>query len=409
MEYIFITDLAIEKIRHLNNLSISLDRSERKHLILTGKNGAGKSTVLESINKFLTHIQNGNYQSYDSFKETLNFHQKQLDLATKSENTSQIASSTNNIRNVKNWFDQFGGIEINFNITPPEVFNASIDNKFLIAYFDAKRQTNARQPQGIQKINWQSIYSPNDRLNSEFIQFIVNMKADRSFARDEGDTDSVAKIDLWFENFIKQLRLIFQDDSLNLEFDRLNYTFNITQNSREPMKLNNLSDGFSAILSILTELILRVEITGSKNYNLSGIVIIDEIETHLHVELQKQILPFLISFFPNVQFIVSTHSPFVLSSIQNAIIWDLEKNILTSDLSSYSYEALIESYFKVDQYSETLKKHLLKYEKLLSKEILNDLDKEELNFLEKYLNSAPSIFNDELYVRLQQLKISKID
>lgn len=39
--------------------------------------------------------------------------------------------------------------------------------------------------------------------------------------------------------------------------------------------------------------------------------LVDEIETHLHVDLQKKVLPFLISFFPKIQFIVTTHSPFV--------------------------------------------------------------------------------------------------
>ena len=72
-------------------------------------------------------------------------------------------------------------------------------------------------------------------------------------------------------------------------------------------------------------LILRME----KNreglaYNKEGIVLIDEIETHLHIGLQKKILPFLIGFFPNIQFIVTTHSHFVINSIENAIIYDLK-------------------------------------------------------------------------------------
>ena len=58
------------------------------------------------------------------------------------------------------------------------------------------------------------------------------------------------------------------------------------------------------------------------------IVLIDEIETHLHLELQKLILPMLTELFPNIQFIVSTHSPFVINSIENATIFDLEKKTL---------------------------------------------------------------------------------
>lgn len=62
-------------------------------------------------------------------------------------------------------------------------------------------------------------------------------------------------------------------------------------------------------------------------YNAQGIVLIDELETHLHIELQKKILPFLTKFFPNIQFIVTTHSPYILNSISNAKAYDLEKHV----------------------------------------------------------------------------------
>ena len=62
-------------------------------------------------------------------------------------------------------------------------------------------------------------------------------------------------------------------------------------------------------------------------YNAQGIVLIDELETHLHIELQKKILPFLTEFFPNIQFIVTTHSPYILNSISNAKAYDLEEEL----------------------------------------------------------------------------------
>ncbi len=43
---------------------------------------------------------------------------------------------------------------------------------------------------------------------------------------------------------------------------------------------------------------------------IEGIVLIDEVDLHLHIKLQKDILPQLIKLFPKVQFIVSSHSPF---------------------------------------------------------------------------------------------------
>ena len=53
MEQTFLTGINIEKVRHLANISIPLDKEKRKHLILTGKNGSGKTSVLESMVKYV--------------------------------------------------------------------------------------------------------------------------------------------------------------------------------------------------------------------------------------------------------------------------------------------------------------------------------------------------------------------
>jgi predicted ATPase len=104
------------------------------------------------------------------------------------------------------------------------------------------------------------------------------------------------------------------------------------------------------------------------NYGQSAIVMIDEIETHLHVELQKQILPFLTQMFPNIQFIVATHSPFVITSLENAVVYDLEKRTTLEKPSFYSYETVVESFLDTDMYSEELKKYFERYKELCFKE-----------------------------------------
>ena len=52
----FITQIYIEKIRHLKNIKIDLSDKEQKHLILTGINGSGKTTLIETIKKYLEFI-----------------------------------------------------------------------------------------------------------------------------------------------------------------------------------------------------------------------------------------------------------------------------------------------------------------------------------------------------------------
>jgi len=89
-----------------------------------------------------------------------------------------------------------------------------------------------------------------------------------------------------------------------------NYKFNMEQ----------LSDGEKGFITLIGDIARRLAIANpeSKNPLLGeGIILIDEIELHLHPSWQIEIIPQLRSTFPNCQFIVTTHSPLVLSSIKD--------------------------------------------------------------------------------------------
>ncbi len=70
--------------------------------------------------------------------------------------------------------------------------------------------------------------------------------------------------------------------------------------------LYNMSSGELALLDIFAELVKR----GDGQPIAQGIVLVDEIDKNLHITMQKEVLPILLSMFPNVQFIVSSHAPF---------------------------------------------------------------------------------------------------
>lgn len=158
----------------------------------------------------------------------------------------------------------------------------------------------------------------------------------------------------------------------------------------------------------MSEIMMRMSIDSQISYDKSGIVLIDEIETHLHVKLQKHILPFLISYFPNIQFIVTTHSPFILTSVEDCVIYDLEKNFVTENLKDYSYSAIIESYFDSDEYSEILKKRIKIYEELIFKETLTEEEKNKIEDIEQEIKNMPSFLSPELDAKLQNLKLHKL-
>lgn len=80
----------------------------------------------------------------------------------------------------------------------------------------------------------------------------------------------------------------FQDKDLHLKFNYKDYSFRILTEGKE-FKFTEVSDGYAAILDIVVDLILKMQTKDSltRAYQKKGIVLIDEVETHLHLELQR--------------------------------------------------------------------------------------------------------------------------
>ena len=373
----FITEIKIEKVRHLENINIVLG-DKKKNLILTGKNGSGKTSVLEELDKYIFMVltTDASFGAVDTFWTSAEARKKKI------EEVVGIAILLNK-------YDLF-------EIARDSRMNNNQPYNFIYSFFSAKRVNKTDNPQGINKIDFSK--NKTDKLNQKFLQYIVNLKAERSFARDDNDMESVKKIDDWFYKFENMLKQIFGDNDLNIEFDRKNYNFTIHRKNREPFDFNGLSAGYSAIIDIVTELILKIENTKSKSFDCEGIVFIDEIENHLHVELQKNILPLLTSFFPNIQFIVTTHSPFVLSSIENSVVYDLETHIRTENLSEASYTGLIRKYFELpSEYSTVLENKFKEFKILAKKESMTEVEEDRLIELDVEFKNISPLFSPEIY------------
>jgi len=91
----------------------------------------------------------------------------------------------------------------------------------------------------------------------------------------------------------------------------------------EPLPLSKLAAGFRSIINIVFDIYLRFKKThpNEKYSDFFGIVLIDEIENHLHPILQRELPIALSKVFPNIQFIISTHSPIpLLGANKNSLI-----------------------------------------------------------------------------------------
>jgi len=404
----YITEININKLRHLENIDIKLSDNEPKHLLLTGKNGAGKTTTLSAIKDWLKCIQNDSIRSIRFWKQEIDRFSNQLDNEVDEEKRLNLKQEID--RNYS-YLDNHANSNLNLNFSGDEssLVNLYKNGKFILAYYGANRKTEVQVPVGVEKVNLKDVYSLEESPSNIFIKYLVDLKTQQSFARNENDMNVVENIDSWFNRLENAFRTILDDESIKLKFNYRNYNFSIMQEGREPYSLNELSDGYSSIINIISDLILRMDknrASEEKNYSfdIEGIVLIDELETHLHIELQKKILPFLIEFFPNIQFIVTTHSPFVLNSIEDAVVYDLEKNIRLENLSNFSYEGIVEGYFDVDNYSKELKEKISEYRGLVLKDSLSEDERARRAELRVEIKNASNDLAMELKAEFNEIE-----
>ena len=106
--------------------------------------------------------------------------------------------------------------------------------------------------------------------------------------------------------------------------------------------LDQLSDGEKNLIALVGDIARRLSIANHfsrKPLEGEGIILIDEIDLHLHPSWQRLIIPQLTKTFPNCQFIITTHSPQVLSHVQPEDIF-----LLKNDRLGFSYSKATESF-----------------------------------------------------------------
>lgn len=377
MKEYFISEIDIEKLYHLSDIKIKLDSNKRQHLLLTGKNGSGKTSLLLEIEKFLRAINDEKLsQVFDQYPTWINEAKKKV-LSASSDSEKYAADK--DLKQCLGFLKKYSdGVQINLN--QYEGLEMMYHNgKFITAYFPSERKAQFMRPNGVENITLENTYGIDESAGDILLKYMVHLKTQQAYARNEGDQTTTNQIQKWFDRFDSALQILLDEESIHIEYDYKKYNFKIRQNGREPFSFNELSDGYSSVIYIVSDLILRMD----KNwlledkiseYDYQGIVLIDELETHLHIELQKKIFPFLTKFFPRIQFIVTTHSPYILNSISNAKAYDLERQVELDNLSGFSSDDLAEGYFEADAYSDELKNSLNRYEELC---LRNDLTEDE--------------------------------
>jgi predicted ATPase len=317
----YITRIRIDQCRNVRDLDIDLSVPAEngagkhgprfRHVILTGPNGSGKSGVLEAVALFWREVV--------------------LGVRTPDAPRTRLAWAPAD--------------------DPQAAFHLG---QHVAVYLAARRQVAYEPVAGPRDIglSYRNL-AAHASVSQLFVQFLVNKRVEGLLAAGEGDPGTASRLQEWFERFEHSLRWLFEDDRLALEFDRRAFKFTLRTGDGYAFDLATLADGHAAVMAILAELFIRIETVqharGDFTFEPDGVVIVDEIETHLHLSLQEQILPLLTELFPTFQFIVATHSPAVIASITNAVVYDLRtrKQVLSDGFRGVRYGTLMTEHFGI--------------------------------------------------------------
>mgnify|MGYP006423702101 CR=1 FL=1 len=182
--------------------------------------------------------------------------------------------------------------------------------------------------------------------------------------------------------------------------------------SQQILPLHLLSDGYRNVLTIVADIAYRASLLNphlgeNAAKETSGMVLIDEIDLHLHPKWQEKVIADFSKTFPNIQFFATTHSPLIIQSLHNGKLIKLKaQSVNVSDDNEDTYE-----YIAADTYRDQSPEDIL--EEVMDKETPQKSKKyrEMLEISKQYyelLDQAKESKNDENQETLKDIK-EKLD
>lgn len=348
----YLKNIAIKNIGPISELSIELpfnSNSNPKPLILVGENGTGKtifqSQIIDSFYEIASElfddvgINNGLKKSYYKVSGGLNLKRNEV----KGFSALQFVDLENN---QIEYFDKIGNINLD------DIKNLIIDFSLLPKEKDGNEKLITRTDKGPRKEKlikeWMKevhIFQPAYRYEEPFwkndifretqrfedknrysgnldkeIEIISSTKANKSYIMDlvlDCINQRTAVDSAIWSNINLILRAIKKNDNISFGIGpRGGYRISIVEidSNGNVIKqllpsIDNLSLGESILLNLFINIIRHGDKPPRPTNEITGIVAIDEIDVHLHTDLQNTVLPQLIKIFPKIQFIITTHSP----------------------------------------------------------------------------------------------------
>lgn len=340
-----VSKIHLYNFRGISDLELNLNG---KSAVLFGINGVGKSTVLRGIDLLYANII---AKLLKSSKPLAELTEDDIQYGkTKSKVSAEFSFSTGDIIEYHRWIGSLG-----------EKRHSNIALKTIVDYFQ-KQYIN----ENYEDASGNLVVVEDDKNMPVFVNYGVNRlvidiplkslkqadfrklsafdkaiesKIDFSslfewfrWKEDLENQEKVIRQDIKYEN--RDLRAVRKamsamfDDFNNIRVERQTLTM-IVEKDGISLNLNQLSDGEKCTIALLGDLARRLAIANPILENPlegEGVVLIDEIELHMHTQWQRKVLGILNKTFPNIQFIITTHSPQVLGEVDsNYIIYTLKK------------------------------------------------------------------------------------
>ncbi|ERK31172.1 AAA family ATPase [Clostridium intestinale] len=339
---------------HLNNVrlfkkfSLNLfdyNKSKSSTLVIIGDNGSGKSTILKSIvNNFslFNPIYGGDTFDYSDISNNtdemfinlfIKFNQEEEEYLFSHDSSEEEKEKLSNIytglkKDSGHMIYALG--DINSVTLMREKF---MSQSFLggnIFYFDAFRylpkfDISGPNSTNIPKTNKENVLASsiinNEKINTKFIfvkQWLINL----DFKRLKNPSPENEYI---FSHIVNSFNMLFSPYEFKKITDDGQVLF---QNNTIIVNIDKLSDGFKNIFIVIGEILFRLYLNSPEDtrfYEKEAIILIDEIDCHLHPKWQINLIPSLKMLFPNSQIIATTHSPLIINNLNEDEIYRLEE------------------------------------------------------------------------------------
>lgn len=219
----YITEIRIETLRHLSDIIIALNARQRQNLMLTGKNGSGKTSLLIALQKYLQAINDKRFKDLIEryIPRLSNINESIKNAKTETERDEIKKANEFCLEQIKQYAD---GVRVLFNDSE-HLETLYQQGNFITAYFPANRKTQIMKSQGVEDIKLDVFYRITSEPSKLLLKYMVHLKTQQAYARNEGDMVVVDKIQHWFNRFVEALRILLDNDTIELHYDYKEYNF----------------------------------------------------------------------------------------------------------------------------------------------------------------------------------------